>query len=297
MITPLRARVMTGILMCAAAITWVVAAMLVWVVAPLLRAGATLGESPEELPLSVLAVASAASGLVLFVGLAVNWIAPQRAAGRAVLLIGGLMVAMSGALLTNETLEFGWSGLAAVLGLACGLIQLATGLLAWIASLSDWLPGRSLVQHMWMAEPVRPHTGARTGMLLLTAAAALGWVFCALAVVTRFDMERTGMVAWFVAVWGMPILAGMVVAGWRDTAPNRLQSLGLAALTGLILDLLYLLVLGLWYYRFNPMGFAPWWAIMGAIFGATGFALWQFVVRRGPNLQPRARQSSQGVQP
>jgi hypothetical protein len=50
-----------------------------------------------------------------------------------------------------------------------------------------------------------------------------------------------------------------------------------------------LLVLGLWYYRFNPIGFAPWWAIMGAIFGATGFALWQFLVRRGPKLQLRAR--------
>jgi hypothetical protein len=55
------------------------------------------------------------------------------------------------------------------------------------------------------------------------------------------------------------------------------------------LDLLYLLVLGLWYYRFNPIGFAPWWAIMGAIFGATGFALWQFVARRGPKLHLHAR--------
>jgi hypothetical protein len=222
-------------------------------------------------------------------GLAVNWFAPQRAAGRAVLLIGGLMVAMSGALLANETLESGWSGLAAVLGLACGLIQLLVGLLAWIASLSAWLPGRSLVKHMWVAEPMHPRSGGRTGMLLLTVAVALGWVFCALAVVTRFDMDRTGVVAWFVAVWGLPILAGMVVAGWRDTEPNRLQSLGLAALTGLTLDLLYLLVLGLWFYRFNPIGFAPWWAIMGAIFGSTGFALWQFLGRRGPKLHLHTR--------
>jgi len=82
---------------------------------------------------------------VLFVGVAVNWFAPNRAAGRAVLLIGGLVVAMSGAMLANDTLESGWSGLAAVLGLACGLIQLLAGLLAWFASLSDWLPGPSLV--------------------------------------------------------------------------------------------------------------------------------------------------------
>jgi hypothetical protein len=61
------------------------------------------------------------------------------------------------------------------------------------------------------------------------------------------------------------------------------------------LDLLYLLVLGIWFYRFNPIGFAPWWAIMGAIFGATGFALWQYAVRRGSKLhtgsESRARQA------
>ncbi|HEY1296793.1 MAG TPA: hypothetical protein VGJ60_27255 [Chloroflexota bacterium] len=201
-----------------------------------------------------LAVASALSGVVLFFGLAVNWFVPRRAIGRAILLVGGLMVAMSGAMLANDALESGWSGLAAEFGVACGLIQGVVGMIAWIASLSDWLPGPSLVKHMWLAEPASPHT--RTGILLLTGAVALGWVFCALAVVTRFDMERTGMVAWFVAVWGMPILAGMLVAEWRDTESNRLQSLGLAALAGLTLDLLYLLVLGLWYYRFNPVGFA-----------------------------------------
>jgi hypothetical protein len=284
-----RARAMTGVLIGAAVITWAIAATLLWVVAPLLEADPRIAQSPESLPPLALAVASAGSGLVLFVGVAVNWFAPNRAAGRAVLLIGGLMVAMSGAMLANDTLESGWSGLAAVLGLAGGLILLLAGLLAWFASLSDWLPGRSLVNHMWVAEPMRPHMGSRRGMLLVTAAVALAWVLCALAVVTRFDMERMGIVAWFVAVWGMPILAGMVVAGWRDTEPNRLQSLGLAALTGLTLDLLYLLVLGLWYYRFNPIGFAPWWAIMGAIFGATGFALWQFLGRRGPKLHAHAR--------
>jgi hypothetical protein len=96
-IAQVRVRVVTGVLVVAAVLTWGIAAMLVWVVAPLLRTGATLAESPEGLPLSVLAVAVASSGLVLFVGQAVNWFAPRRGAGRAVLLIGGLMVAMSGA--------------------------------------------------------------------------------------------------------------------------------------------------------------------------------------------------------
>jgi hypothetical protein len=63
----------------------------------------------------------------------------------------------------------------------------------------------------------------------------------------------------------------------------------LAALAGLTLDLLYLLVLGVWYYQFNPIGFAPWWAIMGAILGATGFTLWGLLAHRRPKAQPHAR--------
>jgi hypothetical protein len=111
----------------------------------------------------------------------INWFAPRRAVGRAVVLTGDLMVAMSGAMLTNETLEAG--------------------------CLSEWLP---------------PRTFGRSTMLVLTLMVAIGWLFCALAVVTRIDMEHTGMVAWFVAVWGMPVLAGVMV-------------------------------LGLWYYRFNGL--------------------------------------------
>src|SRR5579864_2401269 len=184
-----RGRVMTGVLIGAAVIVWVVAATLVWVVAPLLEADAAVAESPESIAPLAMAVASLASGLVLVLGVAVNWLAPQRAVGRAMLLIGGLMVAMSGALLANDALESGWSGVAAVLGIAFGLLQLLVGLFAWVASLSDWLPGRSLVKHMWATEPMPPHRQGRHGMLLLTGAVVLGWVFCALAVVTRFDMQ------------------------------------------------------------------------------------------------------------
>lgn len=208
---------MTGVLAGAAVITWVIAAALVCVVAPLLRAAPALAESAELPPLA-LAAAGAGSGLVLVVGLAVNWFAPQRAAGRAVLLIGGLLVAMSGALLVNDTLESGWSGFAAVLGLASGLMELVIGLLAWIASLSDWLPGQSLVKHMRVTEAARLPAHVRGWLPLLTAALALGWVFCAVAAVAR--IEVLGVLGFFVAVWGMPILAGMVVIGWRETEPT-----------------------------------------------------------------------------
>ena len=131
-----RARVMTGVLIGTVAITWAIAATLVWLIDP------TIAPSPE-VPAFALAVASAVSGLVLLVGVLVNWLAPQRPAGRAILLTGGLMVAMSGAMLANDSLESGWSGFAAVFGLGCGLLQLVVGLLAWVASLSDWLPGQS----------------------------------------------------------------------------------------------------------------------------------------------------------
>ena len=82
------------------------------------------------------------------------------------------MVAMSGVMLANDSLESGWSGFAAVFGLGCGLVQLMAGLLAWVGSLSDWLPGQSLVKHMWVAEPMRVH--GRRGMRLLMAAVAGG---------------------------------------------------------------------------------------------------------------------------
>jgi hypothetical protein len=285
-----RGRITTALLIGGAAICAAIAAALVWVVAPLSSTDPAFPQSAELAPVG-LGVASAVSGLVLLAGVLVNWFAPRRALGRAVVLVGGVMVGMSGALLTNETLEVGWPGLAAGVGLTGGALQLAIGLLAWVASVSEWLPGPSLVKHMWSPVSLPSHTFGRTAMLRLTLAVALGWLLCALAVVTRVDVDRTGMLAWFVAVWGMPILAGMVVAGWRETEQNRLQSLGLAALAGMALDLLYLLVLGIWYYRFNAVGFAPWWAIMGAIFGATGFTLWHLLVRRGHPLHPRARSS------
>ena len=91
-----------------------------------------------------------------------------------------------------------------------------------------------------------------------------------MAVVGRIDNYvdlQLGMLLWFVAVWILPILAAMLVTGWRETNANRLKTLGLAILAGISCDLLYLLVLGLGYYKFNPIGFAPWWTIMGAIFG------------------------------
>jgi hypothetical protein len=290
---PERRRIMTALLICGAVITWLVATILVWAVTPLLMADPALAEAADSVTPTVMALAlgGASAGLVLLVGLALTWSTPERGVGRALLLIGGLMAAMTGVLLANMGLEFGWTGWAAVVGLACASVQLAVGVLACIASLSDWLPGQSLVEQM-RVEAVRPPSRVRKWMPLLTATLAVGWVLCAVAAVARTEvlvLAAVSVVGWFAEVWVMPILAGMVVTGWRETEPNHLQTLGLAAVAGLILDLLFLLVLGLGYYQLNPIGFAVWWAIMGAIFGATGFALWGLLERRGPKLLLRPR--------
>jgi hypothetical protein len=79
----------------AAFVTWIIAAALVWLVAPLPAANPAVAQPAQPIPPIALALPGAVSALVLFVGVAVNWFAPRRAVGRAVVLIGGLMVAMS----------------------------------------------------------------------------------------------------------------------------------------------------------------------------------------------------------
>jgi hypothetical protein len=227
----------------------------------------------------------------MFFGIGLTWFRPDRRVGRAVLLIGGLMAVMSGALLANFAFEFGWTGSAVTLGLVGAVIQVAVGVLACFAGLSDRLPGRSLAEHMRVADPARLPAHARKWLPLATAALVFVWVFCAAAVVGRIDnyvdVLPLGMLLWFVAVWILPVVAGLLVTGWRETNANRLQTLGLAILAGISCDLLYLLVLGLGYYKFSPIGFAPWWTIMGALFGAAGFALWGLLLERHPKLQLR----------
>ena len=289
---PLRKRIMVALVLGGAIMTWIVAAILMLAPAPLVTADPAVADAADMAREAVLAVAigGASAGLVMFVGIALTWFRPDQRIGRAVLLIGGLMAIMSGALLANFALEFGLTGSALTLGLVSAAVQVAVGVLACFAGLSDWLPGRALAEHMRVADPARLPAHARKWLPLATAALVFAWVLCAVAVVGRIDNYvdlQLGMLLWFVAVWILPILAAMLVTGWRETNANRLKTLGLAILAGISCDLLYLLVLGLGYYKFNPIGFAPWWTIMGAIFGAAGFALWGLLLERHPKLQLR----------
>ena len=243
-------------------------------------------------PGAVLAVAigGASAGLVMFVGIALTWFRPDRRIGRAVLLIGGLMAIMSGALLANFGFEFGWTGPSLTIGLVGAAAQGAAGALDVSLVCLIGCQAVSLADHMRVTDPARLPAHARNWLPLATAALVLAWVLCAAAVVGRIDNYvdlQLGMLLWFVAVWILPMVAAMLVTGWRETNANRLTTLGLAILTGISCDLLYLLVLGLGYYKFNPIGFAPWWTIMGAIFGAAGFALWGLLLERHPKLQLR----------
>src|SRR5437879_1009794 len=134
------------------------------------------------------------------------------------------------------TFDFGWVDRAAAGGMVSAAADVAVGLLACVASLSRWLPVESLVDRMMLTEPRPPAPPARMGMLPLTATLVVGWVGCTSAVLAHHyhivDLTNAGlMLSLLGAQWGMPILSGAVVAGWRE--PNRLKTLGLSALAPL----------------------------------------------------------------
>ena len=141
-------------------------------------------------------------------------------------------------------------------------------------------------------------------MLPLTFAAAVGW----LLLVDRFlavmvpGMEGTAAV-WVVLVGlllVMPLLAGLLVAGWRQGAPGRIGTLALAGASGGALNWLNVLVLYAWERAFFPgrdlasSSVDPWDAadvivmpaLVGAILGTAGWWLWDLLVHRGPSLRP-----------
>jgi hypothetical protein len=199
--------------------------------------------------------------------------------------VAGLLATATGLLLLNggtlqAPAEFRWGVGTALAGGAGVAAFLVIGLLACEASLSRKLPGQSLVERMTSKEPL-PHVAtAREWMLTLTAALVVGWIGLAGAVLaTRTELPFDGM------QFGMPILAGALVAGWRERDPNRMKTLGLASAAGMTSSCLFLLTLMLaQYYHFNPVGYVVWWALIGVLFGAAGYGLWRLLAHWGlPN--------------
>src|SRR5436190_20255256 len=214
----LRGRILIPLVLGGAVITWVIAASPVLAPATEVMTKPALANAADMVRGAVVAVAigGASAGLVIFAGAGLTWFRPDRGIGRAVLLIGGLTAIMSGALLANLGLEFGWTGSALMFGLVAAAVQLAVGVLACFAGLSEWLPGRSLAERMRVTDPARLPAHVRGWLPLTTAALLFGWVLCAAAVVGHIDNYvdlPMGMLLWFMAVWVLPIVAGMLVTG------------------------------------------------------------------------------------
>jgi hypothetical protein len=131
-------------------------------------------------------------------------------------------------------------------------------------------------------------------MLPLTVALIVGWVALVGAFRTRFLPAPwwVDMLVFVAMQFGMPLLAGALVAGWRHGASNRLQTLGLACAAGAVSSWLFLLALHVTQYYHNldgtpytPPQYVFWWGLLGALCGALGSRLWlplARLTRRGP---------------
>jgi len=264
-----------------ALISWAVSAVLVFAVIPLLLAQAAFSSYADDVRFVMggFAVAGAVAGALMLAGVGLTVRAPARATGRIVLLVAGLVLTAAGLLLASVgTLQLGWSGAAALIGMLCAAMHVVVGLLAAGASLSNGIPGRSLVDRMTTRAGADVPPPRRDVLLALTAALMIAWVLCASLMVGR---TTDSFWVWVAGVWVMPILGGLLATGWRSVDPNRLKTLAVASATGSLFDLLLLLVLGLGYYQFNASGFAMWWAVMGALFGALGYWIWGVIRRIG----------------
>ncbi|HEX8967312.1 MAG TPA: hypothetical protein VF937_05490, partial [Chloroflexota bacterium] len=180
--------------------------------------------------------------------------------------------------------------------------SVAVGVFACAAGLSRLLPGQSLAERAIVQQPELPTVPARRRMLAPTIATAVTWaVLVGVFLATlRPGVQDTALtIALFVGVVVVPpALAGAVVGGWRQSAPDRLSTLGLAAAVGVAASWLFLAVLWLWEQaRFPgydlasgsldldlPIGFG----IVGAFFGAAGYGLASALSHRlpRPHLHP-----------
>jgi hypothetical protein len=275
-------------------LVWLAAALMVWSLVPQLVANdpSLVGSAADVFTaLSIVALVVCVSGAAMLGGLAIVWRAPERAVGRVIMLLSGLVATTFGLLLLNgSTLqtspEFRWDGTVALtLGLVTGTF-IAVGLLAVAAAISRLLPGQSIAERMMLKERTghaRPGWGA---MLVLTATLIVTWV-----VLANASLASHTLYPFLGLQFGMPVLAGGVLSGWRSGDPNRLKTLGWASLAGTASSFLFLLTLIFGnYYRFNPVGYFVWWGLIGALCGALGFGIWQLVT-----LRPRAAHAQGGM--
>ena len=274
--TAKRSRAVTALLIAGAPTTWVAAVLLVWGVVPRLVTDPVLANDADAVAggVAAFALTEALAGALVLLGLAFAWRAPRRAVGRVLRLVAGLLATATGLQLLNAgtvqaPAEFRWDVGTALAAAASVAAFVVVGGLGCAASLSHELPGQSRAERMMRTEPLPHAAPARELMRLLTAALAVGWIGLMIAVIaTRTELPFDGM------QFGMPILAGAVVAMWREGDRNRMKTLGLASAAVMTSSCLFLLTQ---YYRFNPVGDVVWWALIGVLFGAAGYGLWRLL--------------------
>lgn len=306
------ARTVTALLVGGVLATWLVAAFLLWGLTPLVIAEpapvgmrqAADASAVAEL-VSLFAPVAAVAGAAMLIALALTWRRPPRAAGRVVLFVAGLLASAAALLFgTIGSFEVAWGDGIALAGLTSAVVFVAVGFSACVASLTDWLPGASLVERMMAPSTVPPATPAWERMLPLIVLLGAGWAICTSIVVSKRGLISgedawlvAGFLAFITAQMGLPILAGAIATGWREGTPNRLKTLGWASAVGLMTDWLFLLALALGQYYHNldgtpytPRSYVVWWGLLGGLLGAFGYSLWGPLTRlrrRGPRLQPR----------
>ena len=311
--SPDRGRLTAVFLGIAALVTWSVTAVLFGFVIPAMLADTWPLALPESAAAGtrIAAITSALIGVAVVAGTLAALSRRANTAGRVILAVSGLAAVVVGLLHATGGVSFLQHGPAmrptAITMLVLSTALVCVGVLASAAGLSRLLPGRSLAERSTVQQPQPLTTTGRRRMLAWTVAAAAVWmavVALSLAAIwpgVEPTMFPVGVFA--AAVLVPPILAGAVIAGWRESAPNRLSTLGLSAFGGVVANWLLLLVLWLWELtRFPGQDLASAspdldvpivFAMIGAFLGAGGYGLERAVAHlaRTRLHQSRTRQS------
>ncbi len=290
---PARGRLTAGLLGVAALVTWAVTAVLFGFVIPAMLADTWPLALPESAAAGtrITAIGSAVIGVALVAGTLAALSRRANTAGRVILVVSGLAAVVVGLLHATGGVSFLQHGPAmrptAITMLIVSTALACVGVLACAAGLSRLMPGRSLAERSIVQQPQPLTTTGRRRLLAWTLAAAGVWM----AVVALFlatlwpGIEATTFTVgvFAAAVLVPPILVGAVIAGWRESAHNRLSTLGLSAAGGVIANWLFLLVLWLWEFtRFPGQDLASAspdpdvpivFAMIGAFLGAGGYGL------------------------
>jgi hypothetical protein len=295
-----RARVAVVLIAVAALVTWAVTAVLFAFVIPAMLADTWPLALPESAAAGtrVAAIGSAVIGVALVAGTLAALSQRTNTAGRLILVVSGFAAVVVGLLHATGGVSFLQHGPAmrptAITMLIVSAALVCVGVLAVAAGLSRLMPGRPLAERSIVQQPPSLTRSGRRRMLAWTLAAAAAWVsVVALFLATIWPgieatMFPVGVFA--AAVLVPPILAGAVIAGWRQRAPNRLATLGLSTSGGVVANWLFLIVLWLWELaRFPGQDLASAspdldvpivFAMIGAFLGAGGYVLERTIAHR-----------------